>query len=330
MCMKHPWRRPAALLLTVLTALTATTACGRDLGDLTEPDAQNAPQEETADGARPTIIVTLDDEQFSILQAVDPGLLPTTVTPTGVTPTVPSASVPAASAAPSASVPAATQPGAQAAANPLSYSKEELVNYFNTSANKIKTGKPSFTKEEQSGVNDIVLSNSLANSLVGVVKGALLDEDLITTPVAKGQDCNAIVSPEGQSYVSTVSAAEIADITIQPAGSGYTMTVTMPEATNPEDSGAYGKIFQFVSVDDVVNDYAPEVGATVARENISIRYSGCTATLTVDANGNPTEYATHVSCVITLKDASIKKGITINTDVDLTLATDTRLSGFGW
>lgn len=325
--MKNSFLRPAAAVLSVLSVLTVFSACGRDLGDLTEPDEQNAQmQDETVSGDRPTIIVTLDGEQYSILQAV-PGLLETTQ---NASPTVPNSSAAAQNAAPSATAPAASQAGGNTAASPLSYSKDELVAYFNSCANKIKTNKPSFTKEEQSGVSDIVLSNSLANSLVGVVKDALLDEDVVSTPVAKGQDCNGIVSPEGQSYVSTITSADIADITIQPAGNGYTMTVTMPEATNPEDSGPYGKIFQFVSVDDVLNDYAPEVGATVARENITLRYTGSTATLTIDASGNPTEYSTHVNCVVTLKDASIKKGITINSDVDLTLVTDTKLTGFGW
>lgn len=319
--------RLAACLACGAVTLTALTACGRDLGDLTEP----APQSETD---RETIIVTMDAEQYSLLMQYYPELA--TSAAGGTDQTTPQNTAPVSQNQPesSATVPAATNGGSQngtaSTATPLTYSKEELVTYFNNCANKIKTNMPAFTKEEQTKVTDIQLSNSLANSLVSVVKDALLSEDLISTPVTKGANCNAIVSPEGQSYVSTITAADISNITVQQAGSGYTMTVTMPQATNPDDSSAYGRIFQFVSVDDVLNEYAPEVGATVARENITINYSGCTATLTVDANGNPTNYQTYVTCVITLKDASIKKGITINSDVDITLATTTQLKDFTW
>lgn len=324
-----------AALLSVLLAVGALSGCGRDLGDLTEP----AP--DASDTSQETVIVTMDAEMFSSLFGDFPIGSVETVVNNGqpsVTqqPTVPAGSVPPASDGTTAASPA---PGgttsnattaAQNAASPLNYSQEELLTYFNNCVNKIKTDKPGFTREEQSKVDDIVLSNSLANSLVGFVKGMLISEDVVTQQSTKGQNCDALVPVEGTSYVSKLTKADIANITVKQEGDGYTMTVSMPPASNPDMNSAYGRIFDFVTIDDVANEYAPEVGATVAKEDISTSYDGCTATLTVDGQGRPTHYETYVTCNVSLKNGTIKKVVTISSDVDFSLVTTTVFKDFVW
>ena len=49
-------------------------------------------------------------------------------------------------------------PPVNTAASPLEMSKEEMLNYFNTSLNKIKTDMPGFTRNEFATADDIVLS----------------------------------------------------------------------------------------------------------------------------------------------------------------------------
>ncbi len=212
---------------------------------------------------------------------------------------------------------------------PLEMSDAELLEYFNNNLNGIKEEKPGFKRAKLTTVSDIVLSNQAANALVGFVKGALLSEETEEKTASKGSSCNEIMSPDGQRYVSQLNAEDIKDIDIRVEGTNYVVTVTLPDAKNPtKDAGFYAKIFNFITVDDVVNTYAPKVGATVDRKNIEVNYSGCYAKATFSPDGKVVAYDTYVTCVISLKDASIKKVVTINTDVDITLVSTTNYTNF--
>ncbi len=214
---------------------------------------------------------------------------------------------------------------------PLTMSKAELLEWFNLSLNNVKEGMPGFTRAKQTTVADIVLSNQLANTLVSFVKGMLLSEEVETKTAAKGQSCVELMSPDGERYVSQLSMADIKDISVMAQGTGYAVTVTLPDAVNPtKDEGAYAKIFNFITVDDVVNTYAPKVGATVARNNIKVTYSGCTAKAVISPDGKIESYNTYVTCVVSLKDATVKKGVTINTDVEFTLVSTTDYTNFDY
>lgn len=214
---------------------------------------------------------------------------------------------------------------------PLTMSKAELLDWFNLSLNNVKEGMPGFTRAKQTTVADISLSNQLANTLVSFVKGMLLSEEVETKTAAKGQSCVEIMSPDGERYVSQLSMADVKDISVMAQGTGYAVTVTLPDAVNPtRDESAYAKIFNFITVDDVINTYAPKVGATVARNNIKVSYTGCTAKAVISPDGKIESYNTYVTCVVSLKDATVKKGVTINTDVDFTLVSTTDYTNFAY
>ena len=214
---------------------------------------------------------------------------------------------------------------------PLTMSKAELLDWFNLSLNNVKEGMPGFNRAKQTTVADISLSNQLANTLVSFVKGMLLSEEVETKTAAKGQSCVELMSPDGERYVSQLSMADVKDISVMAQGTGYAVTVTLPDAVNPtKDEGAYAKIFNFITVDDVINTYAPKVGATVARNNIKVTYSGCTAKAVISPDGKIESYNTYVTCVVSLKDATVKKGVTINTDVEFTLVSTTDYTNFAY
>lgn len=328
--MKNSLKRITAVIAVLASSAAILSSCGRDLGNTTSPDGQNAPPTET-------ILVTMDISMYSEFLSNFGDSLGLGTTVSGQTPTqAQTQQTPQPATVPQETGAQQQTPAQQPTQNSaesksvLNYSKDELLSYFNTSVNKIKSDAPAFTKEKQNNITDIKLSNSMANSLVSIVKGALLSDDVETTPVQKGQNCNNIVSREGQTYVSSLTPSDIKDITVQAEGSGYKITVSLPELTNTTTDGPYGKIFQFLTVDDVVSVYAPKVGATVARENISMHYSSATATVTTDADGKVINYETNLIGEMTLKNASIKKGVTINTDVVATITSVTKYSGFTW
>ncbi|MBE6717099.1 MAG: hypothetical protein E7573_09270 [Ruminococcaceae bacterium] len=217
------------------------------------------------------------------------------------------------------------------AKTPLEMSKTELLEFFNNNLNGIKENMPAFKREKLTTVSDIKLSNQLANTLVGFVKGALLSEEVETKNATKGSSCTEIMSPDGERYVSNLLYEDIKSINVTVEGTNYVVTVEMPEAENPTKStGSYAKIFNFITVDDVVNTYAPKVGATVERNNIAVKYSGSYAKATFSPDGKVVAYDTYVKCVMSLKDASVKKGITINTDVEITLVSTTNYTNFSY
>lgn len=224
---------------------------------------------------------------------------------------------------------AEVQTTAPAAATPLEMSDAELLEWFNTAVNNVKESMPAFERAKLTTVSDIVLSNQIANSLVSFVKGALLSEETEIKTATKGSSCVEVMSPDGERYVSQLTAADIKDITVTAKGTSYEVTVTLPDKVNPtRDEGAYAKIFNFITVDDVIEVYAPKVGATVAKNNIKVSYSGCYARALISPDGRVEAYDTYVTCVMSLIDASVKKGVTINTDVDITLVSETNYSKF--
>ena len=217
------------------------------------------------------------------------------------------------------------------AKTPLEMTDAQLLDWFNNNVNNVKETMPAFNRSKQTTVADIRLSNQLANALVSVVKGALLSEEVETASTSKGQSCIEFMTPTGERYVSQLLLSDIKDINVMSQGTGYAVTVTMPDAVNPtRDESAYAKIFNFITVDDVLNTYAPKVGATVARNDVKVTYTNCTAKAVISPDGKVESYSTYVTCVVSLKNATVKKGVTITTDVDFTLVSVTDFTDFSY
>lgn len=217
---------------------------------------------------------------------------------------------------------------ASSAGDLTALSMKEQLSYFNIALNRIKAEKAGFKKTKLTATEDITLSNTLANSLISLVKGALLSETATETVVAKGESSDDVMSPDGASYVSQLTEEDVERIEVVPAGGGFTVTVYVKDETNPEPSGSrFSRIFEFMTVDDVETVYAPKVNAEVAREDIEVVYENCFAKATIDANGNVTEYETYVKGTMILKNAKVR---IITTDVNAVLASTTRYIDFSY
>lgn len=258
----------------------------------------------------------------NVLQPTSPDVTAESVENTAVQPQT---EAPAATAAPAASE---APTAAQTAKTPDALSGQELLTYFNGAVNAVKTQKAGFKKSKLTTIKDLQLSNSLANTLVGFVKGALLSETEDVTEVAKGQSSDNVLSPSGKSYASALTVNDIKNISAQKSGAGYVITVNLKDETNPTASGQFSRCMDYITVDDVEKVYAPKVGATVVRDDISVKLTNSYAKLTVDANGRVTAYETLVNGVLSMKNASIKKGVTIKTDLDITLSSTTKYTDF--
>ncbi len=215
-----------------------------------------------------------------------------------------------------------------AAKTPDTMSNQELLDFFNSSLNALKTNKVGLTRSKLTTMQDLKLSNSLANSLVSLVKGMLFSDETEYASAAKGQSNNDVLSPTGQTFASALTLNDVKNISVQKNGSNYVITVVGVDCDNPTSASPCAKVFDYLTLDDVMNIYVPEVGATVAREDVSVSFKNSSAVLTVSADGVVSGYETHTYNYLTMKNASIKKGVTISTDLDVTLYTVTKFYDF--
>lgn len=209
-------------------------------------------------------------------------------------------------------------------------SDEELLAMFNKAVNALKTDGPSFSKSKRTQTADIQLSNPLAQAYVSVAKDKYLSDETVVTDVKKGDKANAVavVSPDGENYVSKLTMGDIKSIshTVKSDGN-YEITINMPDATNPDLASSYGKVFEFMLIDDVMNTYAPNMGATVDRANVTLKYTGCYAKAVVTPDGKLVSYETKVNANMILKDAKIS---VVTTDLDVVLFSDTSYTKIVW
>ena len=206
----------------------------------------------------------------------------------------------------------------------------EWLEFFNTAVNKLKSDAPAMTKSKQTKTADIKLSNSLGNAYVSAAKDKYLSDETVETPIAKGDKAaaQANVSPDGAAYVSTLTLADIKSITGSVNADGnYEIKIAMNDVSNPDLNSSYAKVFQFMLVDDVMNKYAPDMGATVDRSNVELKYSKCSATATISPDGKVIAYETMVNANMILRDAKVK---VINTDLDATLYSVTKYYNIEW
>lgn len=316
-----------SLLAAVLCLLMSFSACRYDLllGDLSLPGSADPTTENTtlppvADTTFPGIVET------TTLPTVESTTLPPVVENTTLPPVVENTTLPPVveTTLPPV-VETTTQPAVK---TPDTMTNQELLDFFNSSVNALKSNKVGFTRSKLTTMQDLVLSNSLANSLVGLVKGMLFSDETEYATAVKGQSNNDLLPPSGQPFASSLTLNDVKNISVQKNGNNYVITVVGVDCVNPTTASPCAKVFDYLTIDDVMNTYVPKVGATVAREDVGVSFKNSKAILTVSANGVVSGYETQTYNYLTMKNASIKKGVTISTDLDVTLYTVTKFYDF--
>lgn len=302
--------------VSLLLALTLS-ACFNVKVEIVVPATNPAPTSPSAPTDAPTEAPAPTEESEAPVPAEEPSAPEEQATASPETPSAPETTAP--------------EPATEVQKTPDQMSNEELLTFFNDSLNRIKTDKVGFRKNKLTSILDLQLSNSAANTLVGIVKNSLLSETGDEASVGKGQDGTGVFSPSGKSYVSTLKPEDLTSISCRKEGESYVISLGVKGETNPGLEGSImSRGFDFITIQDVVDIYAPKVGATVARENIEVVFSDCTATLTVKADGTVEHYKTYVQGVMNMYDASIKKVITISTDLAVKLASTTEYTDFAY
>lgn len=201
--------------------------------------------------------------------------------------------------APEATEPAGDTPATQAPADnkteaPASkapQTKEEVVAYFNTAVNKIKTSAK--TVEQKSVTNYLAKSPTIPSGLSGIYKmlggDSWLDDMLKKNgqgaATYTGADIKAKFPVEGEAWASKLTAADISSFSCTEKNGIYTIKLTTIADAKSADvkhgSGHAPKAFNVI-LPGVVNDNIPGI-ATSLVGTATMDYPASTVVITVDA-----------------------------------------------
>ncbi len=176
----------------------------------------------------------------------------------------------------------------------LKKNSEEVLLYFNTLVNSVKTKTPavSYTQElkidnktlkitKADGAEDDSLK-SFGNALPGIKDLILTDIKKKSGSVGYGGDSNDVFFVKGESWASALTADDIDSAVIKEVGDKYYITIVFGNITE-ESKATLAKAFQLRDKATLLN--SPEfakISSYLEIKDYEANYSGCTITATVD------------------------------------------------
>ena len=161
-------------------------------------------------------------------------------------------------------------------------SKADIVKLYNESANKIKTNASKVTRnfeDLQHNSEYTEMPGALQSIGSGLISSFLKKDE---TPVDyTGADINANFPVKGESYVSKITEADLADATCSDDGTNYNITLKFNECTDPTTNGC-AVAFNIIKPEEVYS-------AAKVVKSFSVRYYDATIECKIDkATGNMT------------------------------------------
>ncbi len=132
--------------------------------------------------------------------------------------------------------------------------KAEIVEYFNTGANKVKTEAVSVTKNyEKRTIGELVVPQALQSTADSVVRQYLSDD---TTPIVYSTQADIrenFIVPK-QDYVSRLTTKDITDITIKDVGNEFEINIFLKDEENPVSGTGVGSVCDVIETGDVAGN----------------------------------------------------------------------------
>ena len=242
--------------------------------------------------------------------------------PAAETPAAETTAAPAA-AAPAAETPKAEKPAAEAAtkaaketkpADKAPTTKDEIVNYFVTSANKIKTSAKSVTRnyEDLQHNEDKLVVPGILQGIGKSLISTFLKKD--ETPVTwEGADIVANYPVQGTDKVSTAKPSDVKEATCKDDGKYYNITLKFIDGTDPVDSGV-ATSFNIIRGEDVKS-------AAKVVSDFSSDYYDAVITCKVDkATGNMVSANYKLPIVMHVKAMGVDAQVGMTFNHDYTIA----------
>ncbi len=192
----------------------------------------------------------------------------------------------------------------------------KIVDYFNKSANKVKTDAVTVTKNyEYRTVGEIEVPKVLQSTADNLITTAMKDD---TDPIVYGtkEDIQENFQVPNQSYVSRLTVDSVESAEIKDKGNEYVIRIELYNEKNPTAGSGVGSVF------DVIE--AAEVAESGMVEDFSTEYYDCVVIATIDkSTGRMTHanYTTPLILNVTVNmfgTHNVKLGVTFEKDYTIT------------
>lgn len=155
-------------------------------------------------------------------------------------------------------------------------STEELVEYFNKCANKVKTDATKVVKNyEKRNVDDLVVPKAL-ESMSGTFINEVMADDTEPIVYATKEEIRENFIVPGQDYVSRLKASDVVKADCKDNGKEYVIYFKLKDEKNPKAGSGVG------SVCDVIETHEIAEKAPSFLEEFSATYYNCEVTATID------------------------------------------------
>lgn len=238
---------------------------------------------------------------------------PQTTAPSNDTTDAPQADAPQTDA-PQADAPQTDAPQADAPSTGAPTTPEEIVEYFNTAVNKIKTDATTVTRNYEDLRHDtqhLVLPSALQAIGEGLISTFLKKNE--TPVVSTGADIIANFPVPGESWASKATAADVSSATCNDDGTYYNIELKFNESVDPDIGSGVGATFSIIKADDVYN------AASVVK-NFSAKYYDCVAKIKVEKATGNVVWANYTTPIILSVTAQVL--VTLDAQVGMTFEND--------
>ncbi len=155
-------------------------------------------------------------------------------------------------------------------------STEEMVEYFNKCANKVKTEATKVVKNyEKRNVDDLVVPKAL-ESMSGTFINEVMADDTEPIVYATKEEIRENFIVPGQDYVSRLKASDVVKADCKDNGKEYVIYFKLKDEKNPKAGSGVG------SVCDVIETHEIAEKAPSFLEEFSATYYNCEVTATID------------------------------------------------
>ena len=189
---------------------------------------------------------------------------------------------------------------------PVEKSSEEILNYFNSLLNSIKTEKPAMyyrfeknvpndslkvTKAGQEEAEEIDSSLSAINDAAKAVKDLMLENIKETSgDIPFGGDNTDVMLVQGESFASKLSVDDVKYATMTEVGDKYYITIEFNDFGEAEAKRILSKAFNLRDKADILNsEEFAKTKAYLELKDYSVNYTGCKITATVNRLTNKIE-----------------------------------------
>ena len=194
--------------------------------------------------------------------------------------------------------------------------KAEIIALFNESANKVKTEATKVVKNYEYRTHNeehLIMPAALQSTANSLMSSAMQD-DLEPIEYATKEDIVANYQVPGQTWVSQLTEAEVAEATCTDNGTEYEVMLKLNPTTDPEPGNGVAKAFDTITASEV-KESAPSMLQTFSTE-----YYDCVVKCKIDKATGRTTWANYTSPLI-LK-VTVKMGFTMDAQIGLCFEKD--------